>query len=50
MDLNALNVEYEVPADHEPIKVFVHFDFDDFQPDLMDDLHLNGRNDRIGKF
>lgn len=50
VDLNALNVEYEVPADSEAIKVYVHFDFDDFQPDLMDDLHLNGRKDRIGKF
>lgn len=51
VDLNALNVEYEVPEDiNQQIKVYVHFDFDDFQPDLMADLHMNGRQDRIGKF
>jgi hypothetical protein len=25
-----------------PIEVYIHFDFDDFQPDLMEDLRLKG--------
>ena len=43
VNLNALGIEYEVPEHPEvPIEVFVHFDFDDFQPDLMEDLRFKG--------
>ena len=51
VDLNALNIPYEKPSNpQQAIQVFVHFDFDDYQPDLMTDLHLNNHPERMGKF
>lgn len=41
----------EKPADPDtPINVFIHFDFDNFEPDLMTDLHLGGNFDKEGHF
>jgi len=43
VDLNALGITYEVPSSTDSaIEVYIHFDFDDFQPDLMEDLRLKG--------
>lgn len=51
VDLNALGVPYEAPKDpNQLINVYIHFDFDNFQPNLMDDLHLNGRPQNLGLF
>ena len=44
-------IDFHPPEDpKEPIKVFLHCDFDDFQPDLMKDLHLGGNSHLLGKF
>ena len=44
-------IDFEPPQDpKEPIKVYLHCDFDDFQPDLMKDLHLGGNDHLLGKF
>ena len=44
-------LDFEAPLDpKEPIKVYLHCDFDDFQPDLMQDLHLGGKDSMLGKF
>ena len=51
IDLNLCEVLFDKPDNaEEPLKVYVHFDFDDYQPDLMMDLHLNNRPERLGKF
>ena len=44
-------INFTPPEDQkEPIKVYLHCDFDDFQPDLMKDLHLGGNDHLLGKF
>ena len=44
-------LNFEPPTDpKEPVKVYLHCDFDDFQPDLMKDLHLGGGEPMLGKF
>ncbi len=51
IDLNNLMTPYDKPEKpNDPLKVYVHFDFDDYQPDLMIDLHLNNRPEKLGKF
>lgn len=44
-------INFEPPEDpKEPVKVYLHCDFDDFQPDLMTDLHLRGGDSMSGLF
>jgi hypothetical protein len=51
LDLNSLRIPYTIPANpNEPIAVYVHFDFDDYQPQPMVDLRIGSKSDRQGKF